>query len=220
MPSEPDQSGDLQFDAAERTGDAPAGATCVQCKRIVAGEYYEAAGRIVCGSCKRLIESEEASRAESGSFLRALVFGLGGAAGGAALWYGVRAATGGWEIGLIAIVVGFMVGYTVRAGGGAAGGRKYQILAVVLTYLAIGTTYIPYVMRSTPAASDLVAMLWLAIVMPVYAGLAGLPMSLISLLITAFALHQAWRMTAETRIVFTGPYQVGGTPPAAMQTNA
>jgi hypothetical protein len=47
------------------------------------------------------------------------------------------------EIGIVAIVVGIMVGKAVRAGSNGLGGRPQQILAVLLTYFSITTSYIP-----------------------------------------------------------------------------
>jgi hypothetical protein len=47
------------------------------------------------------------------------------------------------EIGLIAILVGWMVGKAIRHASNGMGGRPQQILAVTLTYFAISTSYIP-----------------------------------------------------------------------------
>jgi hypothetical protein len=48
----------------------------------------------------------------------------------------------GVEIGIIAIAVGYMVGKAVRAGSRGLGGRPQQILAVLLTYFSITTSYV------------------------------------------------------------------------------
>jgi hypothetical protein len=75
--------------------------------------------------------------------------GLGLLAGvlGAVLYYAISAMTG-YEFGLIAIVVGFMVGWAVHYGSSGRGGWGYQTLAVALTYLAIVSTYIPPVLAA------------------------------------------------------------------------
>jgi hypothetical protein len=149
----------------------------------------------------------------------------------------VLAATG-YEIGLIAILVGFMVGWAVRRGAGGLGGRRYQLLALTLTYLAIGATYVPLAMRqladepsgqsANPALGDessaatagagavllgVAALVLLAAAMPILLGISGFPSSLISLLIVGFALHQAWRMNGRLHLSFTGPFTVGGPGP-------
>ncbi|HEX2223383.1 MAG TPA: hypothetical protein VHN15_04160, partial [Thermoanaerobaculia bacterium] len=51
----------------------------------------------------------------------------------------------GYEVGLISILVGFLVGAGVKKGSGGYGGWKYQTLAVALTYVAICCTYIPMI---------------------------------------------------------------------------
>ena len=43
----------------------------------------------------------------------------------------------GYEIGIVAIGIGYLVGKAVRKGAGGFGGTRYQVLAVFLTYAAI-----------------------------------------------------------------------------------
>jgi hypothetical protein len=76
------------------------------------------------------------------SLVRAAIYGAGAALAGCAL-YAVVAIVTGFEIGLIAIVVGIMVGKAIRHASNGLGGRPQQILAVALTYFAITTSYIP-----------------------------------------------------------------------------
>jgi hypothetical protein len=78
-------------------------------------------------------------------FVRALTFGLLGAAAGAAIYFAILALTG-YEIGLVAIVVGLIVGKAVHVGSRGRGGWAYQTLAVSLTYSAIVVTYIPFIL--------------------------------------------------------------------------
>ena len=49
----------------------------------------------------------------------------------------------GLNIGLVAVVVGLMVGGAVKAASGNRGGRFYQLLAVFLTYSAIAAMHVP-----------------------------------------------------------------------------
>src|SRR4029450_6773668 len=72
----------------------------------------------------------------------AALFGLGAAIAGAILYYAVIAITN-FEIGIVAIAIGFMVGWAVRKGAGGRGGRRFQVLALVLTYWAVGLAYTP-----------------------------------------------------------------------------
>jgi hypothetical protein len=86
-----------------------------------------------------------------GTLALAAVFGIGAAIAGAALYYAVIAITN-FEIGLVAIAIGYMVGYAVRKGAGG-GGRRFQILAILLTYWAVGLAYVPLAFRDSPASS-------------------------------------------------------------------
>jgi hypothetical protein len=74
-------------------------------------------------------------------FGRAILFGSGAALAGAAIYYAILAATG-YSIGLIAILVGYIVGRAVNVGSNGKGGRKYQLLAALLTYFAMSSTYV------------------------------------------------------------------------------
>jgi hypothetical protein len=74
-------------------------------------------------------------------FGRAILFGSGAAVAGAAIYYAILAATG-YSIGIIAILVGYMVGRAVNVGSKGKGGRKYQLLAALLTYFAMSSTYV------------------------------------------------------------------------------
>ena len=59
----------------------------------------------------------------------------------------------GYEIGLVAIVVGLLVGGAVRKGSGARGGWFYQLMAVALTYAAISGSYFIFAARSSRTSS-------------------------------------------------------------------
>ena len=135
----------LQFDKAEFEN-APAHAQCAQCHRDLIGSYYEVEGQTVCEACKYTIESRMTEGSGAGRFVRATGAGLVAAALGAALDYAITAISG-YEFGLIAIVVGFGVGTAVRWGSNGRGGKRYQALAMALTYLAIVATYIPPIIQ-------------------------------------------------------------------------
>ena len=77
--------------------------------------------------------------------MRAALYGGGAALGGCPL-YALVAIVLHAEIGLIAILVGWMVGKAIRHASYGRGGRPQQILAVTLTYFAITTSYIPVIL--------------------------------------------------------------------------
>jgi hypothetical protein len=138
--SSPDR---LRFDQPAPGPGTPA---CARCQAPITAAYYEVNGHVVCSGCKTALEGAPAGSGAS-RMLRATAFGLGGAVLGAGIYYAILAATG-YEIGLVAILVGWLVGRAVQKGSNGAGGWAYQTLAVGLTYLAIVSTYVPFIFKS------------------------------------------------------------------------
>jgi hypothetical protein len=124
-------------------GHAAAGpATCSRCETALT-EYWAVDGAVLCERCKDEVLEERSSAAGSTARV-AKAFGIGSAGmlAGAAVWYAV-AKFSGYEIGLIAILLGYLVGKGVLLGSGKRGGLGYQLLAVALTYLGIGVGMAP-----------------------------------------------------------------------------
>ncbi|HCC57289.1 MAG TPA: hypothetical protein DEQ47_08480 [Solibacterales bacterium] len=189
----------LQFDTAEYAGGS--GPVCSGCQRPAISDYYRANGRVFCRACRGVIEQQLGNPGQMG---RAALYGAGAAAAGAVLYYAVLAITH-LQIGLIAVAVGYLVGRAVRQGSGAPGGRKYQALAVALTYVAIASSYLPglYAARAQAGAqvSDL-TLAGLALGEPLTGGLRH-PLSLV---ITGIGLWQAWKFNQPAKVEFSGPY--------------
>jgi hypothetical protein len=149
----------LQFDrAVVNDGSAPAaGVVCASCNRKVVSSYFTVAEKPFCGSCKAKFEWAARGSKTTGAFLKAIVFGLGAAIAGAAIYFGVMALLN-LEIGLIAILIGYMVGSAIRKAARGGGGRRYQILGAALTYLAVGMAYTPMAvqgaLKETRALTD------------------------------------------------------------------
>lgn len=136
------ESGEMQLDRAEFEESQPV-AACAMCTAALQGEYYEANGEMVCAGCQSQLQSASANRGtRSSRVLRALGAGGAAALGGAILYWAILAATG-YEFGLIAVVVGFGVGKAVHWGSRGKGGWRYQTMAMVLTYLAMVSAYVP-----------------------------------------------------------------------------
>lgn len=198
------ETGDtLKFDAAEHLTSAPAQPTCTNCNGAIDGSYHEANGNVVCAKCRATLQDMlTRTDGRGGRFVRALLFGLVGAVIGAGIYYAILALTG-WEIGLIAIVVGWLVGRGVSLGSQHRGGWLYQGLAIVLTYSAIVSTYVPLVAKEGVEA-PLPVLFVVAFVLPFLSGIQNI----IGIAIIGFALYQAWSMNKRLTIAFTGPYQV------------
>jgi hypothetical protein len=196
----------LQFDTAEPAAEASTATSlaCTLCKKDISTSYYEVNGAVVCASCRGEIETQLKGGSGSGRFAKALGFGLVAAAAGSAIYYAILALTG-YEIGLVAIAVGFLVGKAVNRGSHGRGGRAYQALAVGLTYFAIVTTYIPFIIKGVGDNTPILVLLALAAAAPILAGFQNI----IGMLIIGFALFEAWRMNARVQLAVTGPYRVG-----------
>ncbi len=148
----PPDNPDLQFDRAEpiapprvpaahAPGAIPSATVrCVACKRPVGAAYYTSGTKTVCPPCRSAFETAMAKGSRAGRFVKASLCGALAAILGAGIYYAIAAATG-YELGLIAILVGFLVGKSVRWGTGGGGGRGYQLLAAFLTYCAVDATY-------------------------------------------------------------------------------
>ena len=147
MDSNPGGPPPLQFDTAVPSV-APSGVitaqgvTCTVCQRAISDEYFDVNGTTVCESCHGEIARHAETPRGMGVFVKATIFGVVAAILGAALYYAVIAITN-FEIGIVAIAIGYMVGWAIRKATANRGGRRYQVLALVLTYWAVGLAYTP-----------------------------------------------------------------------------
>jgi hypothetical protein len=136
----------LQFGTVETADEnVPAGVsastTCVACRQPINSTYYAVGDKVVCPSCAAQLDQPPRG-SKSGRLLLASVFGLAAGLVGAIVWFAIRRVAG-LEIGIVAVVVGFMVGAAVRKGSDGVGGLGYQILAVLITYCCIALNYMP-----------------------------------------------------------------------------
>jgi hypothetical protein len=125
-----------------------AGPTCASCSKPIDDQYWSVGTAVICSACRTNLALEQGNAvrldARGRRFTKALLFGIGGMIAGAAIWYGVAKFLD-LEIGLIAILLGWLVGKGVMKGSEERGGRRYQVMAVLLTYLGIGLGYLPFV---------------------------------------------------------------------------
>jgi hypothetical protein len=219
--SETSGTTDLQFDKVEYA--PPPSLACAACQAALTDEYFQANGVNLCTVCAHALD-----KGPPGGLLTRLakagLLGFLAALAGGAIWYGVRAATG-LEIGLVAILVGVLVGRAVRFGSGNAGGRSFQFLAVALTYFGVAVNYVPDMMKAMgerAAASDmpmfvkLVVSTVLAFAVPFFGGVQNI----IGILIIGFALWEAWKVNRRTEINIVGPLRVPEPEVAAPTTQA
>ena len=96
---------------------------------------------MTCVSCAMQTAGQAQTDTHS-TFMRGLLFGVGGALIGLILYSAVGIITG-LEIGYVSIAVGYVVGWAIMKGSSGVGGRRYQITALILTYAAVSLSAVP-----------------------------------------------------------------------------
>jgi hypothetical protein len=205
---------------------------CTLCSEAIPGDYYHVAGAVTCPRCAEARQDAQQRRGGPVEFGRAALFGVGAAIAGSVLFAIVS-----WAIharfGLLAIVVGVMVGKAVIMGSRGCRGRRYQVLAVLLTYGAITSSYMPEIISGmakvqarvaiekkaagqpvvvrdnrnvTPIqiAVGLVAIFVLSLIAPFLLLTHGT--GFVGMIIIGIGLLQAWRLTAADEAAIMGPY--------------
>jgi hypothetical protein len=238
-PAPPQQAlspaGDLQFRKAEFTGDSRG---CALCQVPITDTFYQFGSEVVCQNCATQ-RSELQQPDGTIHFSRALLYGFGAAVAGSILFAAVSLATG-YQFSLLSIVVGIMVGKAIKRATRGRGGLKYQVVAVLLTYGAITTSFIPELVRGaasaraerkqsdknapqqsqgeprrTPSfkgtAAAIVLLIGVGLISPVLILASDPAGGLLNALIILFGLLQAWRQTRGSTALLMGPYQAGQT---------
>ena len=213
-----------QFATAEYSGKSGVG-TCKSCGKTLAGAYYRVNGVAVCGDCTQRIRDRMPVDSHS-AFVRGIFFGVGGAILGLALYVGFALATG-WIVGFVSLAVGYIVGKAIVLGSGGVGGRRYQVAAVLLTYIAVSVAAVPIAIsqqmkqknaQSRAQASDpaiagekkmhslrsLGVLTVIGLASP-FLDLSNPAHGVIGLIILFVGIRIAWRLTAGNRLEITGP---------------
>jgi uncharacterized protein (DUF983 family) len=129
-----------QFATAEYSNKA-AETVCKACAQKISGPYYRVNGVPACASCAQRLK-EQLPQDSHQAFVRAVLLGIGGAIVGFGIYVAFALSTG-WMVGYISLLVGYLVGKAVAFGSGGVGGRRYQVVAVLLTYMAVSLAAVP-----------------------------------------------------------------------------
>jgi hypothetical protein len=221
---EKDSNGVPQFATAEYSAQ-PGVTTCKSCGKSMGGAAYRVNGVPVCENCVQRIKDQMPVDSHA-AFVRGTCFGVGGAILGLALYVGFALATG-WIVGFVSLAVGYIVGKAIMFGSGGVGGRRYQVAAVLLTYIAVSTAAVPIAISqqikqksaqqqahagdpattSKPNMSPLKALGVLTVVglASPFLDLANPAHGLIGLIILFVGIRIAWRLTAGRAVNITGP---------------
>jgi len=96
---------------------------------------------MACEGCAQQLE-RQLPKDSHAAYVRGMLFGIGAAILGMALYAGFTIVTG-FYIGYVSLAVGWLVGKAMMLGSKGVGGRRYQIAAVILTYAAVSIAAIP-----------------------------------------------------------------------------
>jgi hypothetical protein len=129
-----------QFGTAEYVG-TPGGDHCQFCHQPIGLTYYRANAAMACPACAESMRGELAKDTHA-AFMRAIFFGVGAAILGLIL-YATFEIVSGIVIGYASLAVGWLVGKAMIKGSNGVGGRRYQIVAILLTYGAVSMAAIP-----------------------------------------------------------------------------
>lgn len=136
-----DDSRDVpQFQTAEFEEQSKGDACCI-CRKPIDGSYYRINGAMACLACSERVRAQK-PRDTHAAFSRAVLFGLGGALLGLVLYSAVGILLH-LVIGYVSLAVGYLVGKAMMMGSGNIGGRRYQWVAVALTYAAVSLSAVP-----------------------------------------------------------------------------
>jgi hypothetical protein len=222
-PMEDTSKGVPQFATAEF---APQSApmTCAACRGPITGPYFRINGAQACPECANKIQ-EQAPKDSHAVFVRAVLFGIAGALLGFALYVTFALVTG-LIIGWVSLAVGFIVGKAMSLGSHGVGGRRYQLLAVLLTYLAVSMSAVPIAIHqmrqqqharaesgaiAAPHAKHMslakaIGVLALLGVASPFLDLRDPVHCIIGLIILFVGIRFAWRFTAGRTINVSGPH--------------
>jgi uncharacterized protein (DUF983 family) len=201
-----------QFSTAEYSTAAGAG-SCQLCGEAISGSYYRVNRSKLCGQCAAKVQEKQSMDSHT-AFVSAVVFGVGGAAIGLALYSGFVLLTG-ISIGYLALAVGWIVAKAMLIGSKGVRGPRYQIVAVLLTYFAISLSSIAILLGYSFTHADAGSLPDLSISRLILLGLASpflrlihSPTGFIGLIILFVGLSIAFRMTKARALSFEGPFNV------------
>jgi hypothetical protein len=198
----------LSFEQAEFENPAPIALACGYCGKALTGRYWEISKRPACESCRSVVQRELAASTSQSLFLRAMGYGLGAAIAGSVVWELIEKLFHA-QVGIVAIGIGYVVGRAVRKGAGGFGGRRYQVLAVLLTYSSIALAPLPEVLSASPPGASLPFIIGLSFISPFLGGTDNV----IGWFIIAIGLYQAWKLTRALPIQVLGPFSLSPAKP-------
>jgi hypothetical protein len=194
-----------QFGTAEYVG-SPGGDHCQFCHQPIATSYFRVNAAMTCPSCAEKVRRDLALDT-AGVFARSLLFGFGAAVLGLILYATFMIMTN-ISLGYATLAVGWMVGKAMVKGSSGITGRRYQIAAAILTYVASTLARIPVWIHYRPALSRIIGpLIPRALVFP-FSRFGDNPLGgIIGLVILLAGVSIAIRLTAQKPVAVDGPFE-------------
>ena len=187
----------VELPEAEREPDVVVGEVardtpCARCNTPLKDSYFEVNGHGVCPACRQGL---------AGSTSLAIVSGLAAAAASVGAYYGIW-----WlmqfRFSLVAVIAGVAIGWAVRRGASASQSVGYRWLALGLTYLAVVFTYAHSVLELDTSLT-LPEVLRISFTLPL--SMLVEAKNLVTLILLAFGLHEAWQFAGPPVANIEGP---------------
>jgi hypothetical protein len=208
-----------QFNTAEYSS---AGEVCKSCKQPLRGDYYRLNGMTTCASCAQQVRRQMPVDTQP-AFLKAIALGIGAAVLGCVFYAGFTMVTNIY-IGIVSLAVGWLIGKAMKMGSGGIGGKRYQIAAAVLTYMAVSMAEVPIRLHARGAdfsqlmnPGRFVEFLVQGLTSP-FRELRSPFNGIVGLIILAVGINIAWKLTAGPKLEILGPFRatsVGTLPTSA-----
>lgn len=200
----------LNFNRADFTAQAPE-AACTWCTRGLDGSYFDVQGIRVCGVCAE--RAREASPQDTrATFLRSILFGSMTAALVGMAYFALLNIAHGSLIAFASIGVGYIIAKAMRMGSNGVGGRRYQVMAAVLTYIAVVIAFSASVLGSAGMPRWAYPFLVLAPILSLFVHHASF--GALQILIAGIGMRWAWQLMSGAPWRITGPHPIDERAPS------
>jgi len=103
---------------------------------LVAGKNRREPNSVLCSNCASTVEQALEAETKDPNLPPAILLGIVAAVVGGLIWYAIVALTN-YQLGIVAVGIGYLVGLAVMFGAGKKRGPALQAIAVVITLIAM-----------------------------------------------------------------------------------
>jgi hypothetical protein len=148
------EQGPLTFDKATYEEPSSPATPCSSCKGPLGDPYWKLGPYVLCEKCRGSVAATFSKTKTASAFGKAALLG-GLTAFGCGVLYAIFAGITKMQLALVTIGIAYVVATVVRRASGGFSGRRFQVLAVTLTYFASTMGYLPSIFAGmTEAATE------------------------------------------------------------------